>query len=57
MSKKIKKKLTVPEEEFNNSWETIFGKPSTGTPLTREEMKKFAQELTDSVNEEIRNEK
>jgi len=25
MSKKIKKKLTVPEEQFNNSWEAIFG--------------------------------
>lgn len=26
MSKKIKKKLTIPEEEFNNNWDAIFNK-------------------------------
>lgn len=57
MSKKIKKKLTVPEEQFNNSWEAIFGKPKTGTPITREDMQEYAKELTESFNKEIRNEK
>ena len=26
MSKKIKKKLTITEEEFNNNWDAIFNK-------------------------------
>ena len=56
MSKKIKKKLTVSEEQFNNSWDAIFGKSNYGTPMTKEEMKEYAQELTDKINEEIRNE-
>lgn len=52
MSKNIKKKLTVPEEQFNNSWDAIFGKKKTMEDFVDEAMK----EEYSKIAEEIKNE-
>lgn len=52
MSKKIKKKLTVPEEQFNSSWDAIFGKQKTMEDFVDEAMK----EEYSKISEEFKNE-
>jgi len=51
-SMKIKKKLTVPEEQFNNSWEAIFGKKKTMEDFFDEAMKEEYSKITEEIKNE-----
>jgi hypothetical protein len=50
-----RRKLVVPEEVFNSNWDSIFGKPKNANAMTKDEMNEYSKELTDSINEKIRN--
>lgn len=48
-----RRKLVVPEEEFNNSWDRIFGKKKSLEDCVVEAMKEEYSKITKEIIDEV----